>query len=153
MAKTTTNPFTQTIKNPGLILLPSTVAQVIDAVGVVTNTLLFCTAGAEGSVLKSMIIASNDTAAKYVSVWIQPGGTGSLFLLGQVAVPLTSGFSATGVLINIDVLNNAYLTGLALDQTGRQVLPLEAGTIIRVGMVAAPTAAKCLYVTGVLEDF
>lgn len=153
MAKTTTNPLTQSIAAFGVIILPAQAAQAVDAVGVVTNTVLLYTAGAEGAILKSLLIASNDTAAKYVSLWTQPGGTGSLFLLGQVAVPITAGFSATGIVANVDVLNNQYLLGLPMDQSGRQVLPLSAGTKIYVGVVAAPTAAKTLHITGIAEEF
>lgn len=153
MAKTTTNPFTQTIKNPKLILLPSVAAQSIDSVGVVSDTVLFFTAGAEGSVLKSMTIASNDSAAKNVSIWIQPGGTGDIILLGTVNVPLTAGYSSTGVLLNVDVLGNQYITGLTIDQSGRPVLPLEAGTKIYCGLVATLSTGKVLYVHGVAEDF
>jgi len=153
MAKTATNPFTQTVKNPSLILLPSVSAQSIDSVGVVTNHVLFYTAGAEGAILKSMVIASNDSSARYVSVWIQPAGSGSIYLLCQVAVPATSGFGSTGAVLNVDVLANQYVAGLVIDQSGRPVLPLEAGTKVYVGLVAALTAAKVLYVTGVAEEF
>lgn len=153
MAKTTTNPFTQTIKNPTLIILPSVSAQSIDSVGVVTNHVLFFTAGAEGSILKSLTISGNDTAAKSVSIWIQPGGTGDITLIGTVNIPITAGLGATGTIANVDVLANTYLAGLTADQSGRPVLPLEAGTKIYCGLVAALTASKVLYVNGVAEDF
>ena len=153
MAKTTTNPLTQSISTFGTIILPAQAVQAVDAVGVVTNTVLLYTAGAEGAIIKSLLIASNDTAAKYVSIWIQPGGTGGIYLLGQVAVPITSGFSATGVVANVDVLNNQYLLGLPMDQSGRQVLPVSAGTKLYAGVAAAPNATKTLHITGIAEEF
>lgn len=153
MAKTTTNPLTQSIKNTGTIILNATSAQSINTSGVVSNNVTVFTAGAEGSVLKSLLLATNDSAARYVSIWIQPGGAGNIVLLGTVAVPATSGLSATGVLINIDVLANGYIAGLVLDQSNRPVLPLAASTVVSVGLVAQLTADKALYVTAIGEDF
>lgn len=114
---------------------------------------LLCTAGTDGSILKALRIASTDTAAANVAIWQQPGGTGLLSLLGVVNVPLNAGFSSTGVVAPVDVLGNAYLTGLTTDQTGRQVLPLAASTKIYVSLLATLTNYKALHITGTLENF
>jgi len=114
---------------------------------------LLCTAGTDGSILKALRIASTDTAAANVAIWQQPGGTGLLSLLGVVNVPITAGFSSTGVVAPVDVLGNAYLTGLTTDQTGRPVLPLAAGTKIYVSLLATLTNYKALHITGTLENF
>jgi len=114
---------------------------------------LLCTAGANGSILKALRIASTDTAAANVAIWIQPAGTGLLTLLGVVNVPITAGFSATGVVAPVDVLGNTYLTGLTTDQTGLPVLPLAASTKVYVSLLAALTNYKALHITGTQEDF
>lgn len=114
---------------------------------------LLCTAGSNGSILKALRISSTDTAAANVAIWIQPGGTGLLSLLGVVNVPLTSGFSSTGVIAPVDVLGNTYLTGLSTDQTGLPVLPLAASTKVYVSLLATLTNYKALHITGSLEDF
>jgi hypothetical protein len=114
---------------------------------------LLCTAGTNGSILKALRIASTDTADKNVALWIQPAGTGLLSLLGVVNVPITAGFSATGVVAPVDVLGNTYLTGLTTDQTGLPVLALAAGTKVYVSLLAALTNYKALHITGNLEDF
>jgi len=114
---------------------------------------LLCTAGAEGSILKAIRIASTDTADRNVALWIQPGGTGVLQLVGVVNVPATSGFSATGILPPVDVLGNPYLAGLTTDQTGLPVLPLAASTKVYCSLMVALTNYKALHITATLENF
>lgn len=153
MAKTTTAPFTQSNKLTGFIMLSSVSAQSVDTSGVVSNDQLIYTAGADDSIVKSILVTSNDSAVRYVSFWIQPGGTGSKYLLNTVAVPANSGNSPTGIIANVDVLNGLYMQGLCVDQTGRPVLPVPAGTKIYAGMVAALTANKQLYIQTISADF
>lgn len=150
---TTTPALTQTPKSPALILTSAIAAQAIDNSGVVTNHQLLYTAGASGAIVKSLLITSNDTAARYATAWIQPGGTGAIIPLGTVAVPATAGLSATGILQNIDVLGNPYLTGLAIDNSGKPCLLLEAGTKLFIGLVAALTANKAMFIFTQAEDF
>ena len=152
MAKTTTNPFTQTVKNPVVSL--QNADGFIAASGLLspTNTKLFITAGAEGSILKSLIIASDDIAIKTVSIYISTDLGTNKYLLGTVSVPINSG--STGAIANVDVLNNTFLTGLSIDQTGRQVLPLAIGATLYVGVItSAVTSGRVLHITGVAEDF
>ena len=114
---------------------------------------LLCTAGTDGSVLKAIRIASTDTSDKNVALWIQPGGTGLLQLVGVVNVPATSGFSATGIIAPVDVLGNPYMSGLTTDQTGLPVLPLAASTKVYCSLIAALTNYKALHITATLENF
>ena len=71
----------------------------------------------------------------------------------MVNVPINAGFSSTGVVAPVDVLGNAYLTGLTTDQTGLPVLPLAGGTKVYVSLLATLTNYKALHITGTLEDF
>jgi hypothetical protein len=113
----------------------------------------FFTAGPEGSILKSMIVATNESAARYLGVWVQPAGSGSHYLIGQVAVGILAGDGAAGVTVNVDVLANAYLIGLTYDQTGRPVLPLQAGSVVSVSLATQCTTDKAIWITGSAEDF
>lgn len=153
MAKTTTTPFTQTLQNFAALFLNADTAQSIDNSGVVSNNKALFTAGAEGSVVKALRIASNDTAAAYLTFWIQPGGTGTVYALGTVAVAITAGIHATAATPNVDCLANGAIAGLTLDQSNRPVLLLSAGTKLSVGIVTACTSNKAIYVTGEAEDF
>ena len=163
MAKTLTQPLTQTLKNPCAVLnnptagSPTPASLTFTTAGqpttVATMLVPFFTAGADGSILKSMIVATNDSAARYLGVWIQPAGSGSYYLLGQVIVGALAGDGAAGATVNVDVLSNLVITGLSFDQLGKPVLPLVAGTVIALSLATQATTDKALWVTGVAEDF
>ena len=156
---TTTSPFTISLSgftgitsgiNTGLLIgIPANGT----GAGAYGGPQLLCTAGTDGSILKAIRIASTDTADKNVAIWIQPGGTGVLQLVGVVNVPATSGFSATGILPPVDVLGNPYLAGLTTDQTGLPVLPLASGTKVYCSLMVALTNYKALHITATLENF
>lgn len=121
-----------------------------------TNTKLLFTAGADGAVVNSIIVASDDTAAKYVSIWYEQSGSALKYLIGTVAVAITSGMGSTGVVVNVDFLGNAYIAGLNLNQSGRPVLNLEGGDKLYCSLVpggTAVTASKTLWIQAFGEDF
>jgi hypothetical protein len=161
MAKTTSNPFTQTIRTPAIIIPSGVTLDVIaNTTGVVTAGVLgtsgpqvVLTAGTEGTAVKSLIITSNDSAAIYVHIWTDRAGTTPLTLLGTVPIPAASGSSATGIVASVDVLGSLMLLGLPTDQTGKPVLPLAASSKLYIGLVAGLTATKVLYVTAIAEDY
>lgn len=152
MPKTTTNPFTQTIRHAvtNLATGDGAISGGLSSTNIF-NTKAFLSAGSEGSVVKSITITSDDSAAKNIAFYLNTDGGTSRYLLGVINVPITSGY--TGAIINVDVLNNIYLTGLTLDQTGRQVLPLAAGASISVGPLTTITALKGIHIIGTVEDF
>lgn len=152
MAKTNTNPFTQTIRNPAATLV--TADSFIAANGGTnpTNTKLLLTAGSEGSIVKSLIIASDDSSARTVSFYMSTDGGTTDYLL--FSVPVAANAGVNGTTINVDVLNNAVVQGLQIDQSGRPVIPLAANASIYIGVItAAVTAGRTLHVVASLEDF
>jgi hypothetical protein len=161
MAKTTSNPFTQTIRTPGIIIPSGVTLDVIaNTTGVVTPGVLgtsgpqlVATAGTNDSVLKSLIITSNDTADRYVHIWLDRAGTTPLTLLATISIPATSGANTGGNVASVDILGSLMFLGLPTDQTGKPTLPMAAGTNLYVGLVAGLTGFKVLYVTAVLEDY
>ena len=161
MAKTTSNPFTQSIKTPGIII-PSgvTVDVIASTTGVVTAGVLgtsgpqlVATAGTNDSVLKSLIVTSNDSAEKHLHIWLDRAGTTPLTLLATISIPATAGANTGGNVASVDILGSVYFPGLPTDQTGKPTLPMAAGSKLYVGLVAALTATKVLYVTAVIEDY
>ncbi len=151
MSKTSTNPFTQNIFNPVATIVNATSFTAANPGTAPTNTILFATAGANDSVLKSIIISSTDTAAATVQFWLSPDAGTTKYLIGSAVVAALSG---NATVINIDVLANPIITGFATDQTGRPVLPLQATYRIYVGVItAAVTANKNVYIIGVQEDY
>jgi hypothetical protein len=151
MAKTTTNPFTQTIKNPTAVLLNATGAVGTADYGTApANTVLFATAGAEGAIIKAITVSTSDTTAKTLQFFISKDSGTTQTLLFTVAVPASSGFTTIDM---VDVLTTATVLGLPVDQSGRPVIPLEAGARIYVGTTVAVTSARTVYVDGFQEDF
>lgn len=139
MAKQTSLFITKQVKNPCKTLLP--------ADGTALQALY--TASADDAVVKSLMCRSNDTAAMNVVVAINNGSAD--FILGTVNVPITAG--STGAIAAVDLLSGTLLPGLPYDQNGKRILPLQAGYILKVGVLVAITAAKQIDVTGVVEEY
>lgn len=151
MSMTNTLPITQLIQNIFAALVNATGAVGTTLGTAPANTVLLMTAGLNGSVLKSLMVASDDSAARVLCIFISPDGGTTKYCIGTVNIPLNSG--ATGAIANIDVLASAVLLGFPVDQGGRSVLPLAAGYKVYVGVQVAVTAAKTIVVTGISEDF
>ena len=155
MAKTTTAPLTQTVKNSGAVFINGGGVTAFTTGTSPANTQVLVTAGTEGCVVKSVRIASsNSAAALYLTFWLSYSGAPSVYyLLGTIPVPALSGASPTGSTVNVDVLGNSMLTGLALDQMSKPVLAMAASTVLSVGIIAAPAATQFVWVTAESEDF
>jgi len=152
MAKTTTNPFTQTIRNLAATLVNADSFIAANGGTVPTNTKELLTAGSEGSIIKSLMIASDDSSARSVSFYLSTDSGTTKYLLFTVPVAIASG--SNGTTINVDVLNNAVVQGLSIDQSGRPILPLAASAKIYIGVItAAVTSTRTLHVMANVEDF
>lgn len=153
MTKTTTLPITQTIQNPVVSIVNST--SFIEANGGTspTNTVLLLTAGAEGSVVKSIVVSSDDSAVKQVSFYLSIDSGTTKYLLGTVSVAAGSGLTS-GTKANVDVLGNYYLLGLPVDQSNKPVIELKAGSQIYVGVItAAVTIGRTIHIISQMEDY
>jgi hypothetical protein len=150
MAKTTTLPVAQTIQNGKVSLVNATGAVGTTLTTTPSNAVLLFTAGAEGAVVKSITVTSDDTAARVLVFYISSDGT-TYYPLFTVNVPLNSG--ATGAIVNIDILGSAVVVGLPIDQSGKPVLMLKASERVYVGTQVAVTAAKFINIVLQAEDF
>ena len=155
---TSTPALTQTPQSPACQLWSGIGASVItgstSAAATVSNTVLFATAGANGSILKSMRAASMDSAAINLQIWIDPAGSGTKYLLGTIHIGALAGDGAAGATVNVDLFANATpFIGLSYDNSGKPCLLLSASTKIWVGSIAALTASKHCWITGEQEDF
>lgn len=155
MAKTTTNPFTQSIRNSYISLTQAsgaiTAASGLASLSPTSGLYPLFTAGPEGSVIKG-IVASTDDAAKNLAFYSSPDGGTNKYLLGTAGVSLLGGFNGTTA--NTDVLNNTFLVGLPIDQTSRQCLPLASGVSLWAGLTTAvSTSTKGVHILVYGEDF
>jgi len=153
MAKTTTLPITQTIQNPVVAIVNATSFIAANGGTAPTNTLLLLTAGADGSVVKSIIVSSDDSSARQISFYLSIDSGTTKYLLGTVNVAAGAGLTS-GTTVNVDVLGNYYLLGLPVDQSNKPVIELKASSQIYVGVItAAVTSGRTLHVTAQMEDY
>lgn len=139
MPKSTALNVTQNIKTPGVSF--------VNADGTAAKTL--ATAGANDSVVKSIMVTSNDTSTVNVKVIVNDGTTDRI--IGTVAVATLAGTSGSAAAV--DLLSSSLLPGLPLDQNGKRVLPLQGGHLLKVAPLAAVTAAKTVDIVAVVEDY
>lgn len=139
MAKSTNLNFTQNIKTPMVSLN--------NASGTTLVTLF--TAGANDSVMNSIIATTNDTTTVNLCLVVNDGTTDRY--LGCVNLPINSG--RTGSIASVDVLGSTLIPGLSKDISGRSVLKLQAGYIVKVGVLSAITSGKVVDVIGASEDY
>lgn len=107
------------------------------------------TAAADDAVVKSIMVSSTDTAALHIQLLVERSGVD--YLLCQVSLPANSGNSST--IPAVSLLTGVYAPGLPRDQTNNPILPLEAGSIVKVKVVGTITAAKEISVVGVVEEY
>jgi hypothetical protein len=121
-------------KNPAVTIVPADT----------TTKKTFYTAGASGAKLASMSVATDETAARDIQVWVTVSAVD--YLLATITIPLGSG--NTGGVGQVNVL--ALLMSV-LDQAGYMLL--AAAAIIKVNTTTTVTAAKTMYITGTASDF
>lgn len=139
MAKSSTLNVTQNIKTPGVSLQ--------NADGTTAKTLY--TSGANDSVVKSLMISSDDSAVQNVQVIVNDGTIDRV--IGTVNVPASAG--TNGTVAAVDALAAAMLPGLPVDQNGKRVLPLQATFVLKLKSLVAVTAAKTVAGVAVVEEY
>lgn len=151
MAKTTTCPITQSIQNAAIQIANATGASGTGFTTSPSNTTLLLTAGSEGSVLKSLIVSSDDTSARLVTFYVSTDSGTTKYWVCSVSIPATAG--QTGAIANVDILGSSLVLGLPLDQSGKPVYPMAAAARMYVGVQVAVTAGKFVNVMAVAEDY
>lgn len=106
------------------------------------------TGATNDSVVKGISVASTDSSARNVQLWINTG-TGGDKLLGTVAVAANSG---NGTVAAVDLLSGLLIPALPYDQNGKRVLPLKTGVILKAS-VPAVTAGSQFTITVVAEEY
>lgn len=100
-------------------------------------------------VVKMINVASFDSAARVVSLWIV-GSDNQPSLLCGVNIPLSSG--NTGSAASVDLLGGTLMPALPYDANGKRVIPLKAGQKLAVS-VPAVTAGTQIDVTAIIEEY
>lgn len=107
------------------------------------------TAASNDAVVKTINVASYDSAARVMSLWLIAADNQPT-LIGAVNIPLSSGNSGTAA--TIDLLGGTLMPSLPYDANGKRVLPLKAGQKIAVS-VPAVTAGTQIDVIAFVEEY
>lgn len=107
------------------------------------------TASTNDAIVKAINVASFDSAARVMSLWIV-GADAQPVLIGAVNIPANSGNNGTAAAI--DLLGGTLMPSLPYDANGKRVLSLKAGQKIAVS-VPGVTAGTQINVTAQIEEF
>jgi hypothetical protein len=122
------------------------------SLGTTTGAATVFTAGANGSIIDSVLISTDD-AAIAPNIWLFIVGSDGTTVkpLGSVPVVVNSGF--TNAVFAVDGLLSTYLTGALIDNNGKRFIRLGANETLRASRIAAQTAAKSVWITAQGADF
>jgi hypothetical protein len=104
----------------------------------------------DGVVVKAINVASLDSAARVMSLWIADAATGNQQLVGAVNIPANSGNNGTAA--TIDLLGGTLMPSLPYDASGKRVIILKGGQVLKVS-VPAVTAGTQIHVTAQVEAY
>lgn len=122
--------------------------QVANADGTTKKTLL--TAGANGSIVLGIEATTTDTAVNDVGLYIQVGGSGTVYPIGGKRVAIGSGdATAANPTAAVSLLDVGQLPFLLPDGS----LQLGAGDVLQVGVQAAVTSTKTLTIVAQYGDY
>jgi hypothetical protein len=107
------------------------------------------TASTNDAVVKSISVASFDTAARVMSLWLV-GTDNQPILIGAVNIPLRSGDNGTAAAV--DLIGGTLMPALPYDANGKRVIPLKAGQKLAVS-VPAVTAGTQINVSAMIEEY
>lgn len=137
MAMTSTPAFLQTVQTGGVQILPADT----------TAKKTVFTAGANGSKVEMFNIASTDTSARDIQVFLNDGTTD--YLLTTIAVPANAGNtnSVPPVGLLTFISSAVYTTPnfqLPVDAMGNRFIHLKAGWSIKAASLTTVTATKAV---------
>jgi len=140
MAGTATPIYPQTIKNWAVQILPAD-----------TTTLkTIVTGGTNGSVVEFVNIASTDSVARDVKLWLNDGTTS--YLLMTISIPANSG--NTNALTSIAPLNSTTLFGgVPFNNSGNKFIYVANGWTLRINSTVTVTAATAINIVAHGGDY
>ena len=132
-----------------VVAYKNNVVQIVNSDGTTKKTLL--TIGSNGGRVSAIIVSTDDTAAEDFGLYVQRGGSGTVYPLGTKRVALRSGDPtlANNTAPAVNLLDASYIPVLEPDGT----LPLGASDVVQVGVQAAVTSGKTATVFAVYGDY
>jgi hypothetical protein len=129
------------------VVLQNSAVQILPADTTALKTIF--TAGVNGSKIETINIASDDSAAKTLNLYISDGTTN--YQLSQFNIPATSGFTTTNP--SVGLMTQTQMPTLNYDSNGNRYIYLKANWLLKANVTAAMTAAKTMHIVTFAEDF
>ena len=141
-------PIVANVPNGGVAVI--TAGGAVVTLGSDTNGVICYTAGAQGGRVLSLTGVTDDTVTSNIFVYIKRSST--VIPLGLVNIPLSSG-NTNAARFNVDFLDGVNIVGLPVDNTGKRYIPLMPNDQLKVGSLAALTAAKSAWISAHGADY
>ncbi|MGH7460904.1 MAG: hypothetical protein ACREMA_07730 [Longimicrobiales bacterium] len=133
--------------SPNFIGTPKVGLQnIVNADGATLKDLV--SAGASGSKVVAVMIATDETAQREARLWLTRSATA--YLLGNINVPIGAGIGGAA---GVNLLSAVQIPGLPVDQDGQRYVLLESGDKIQISVAVAVTAAKTIWFSAVFGNF
>ena len=127
------------------------ISKIVNADAANSKKLIF-TAGANGSIVRYIIVTMDDTAARTGQLWAYDGA--NYALLGTFSIAGQAGNTATILPVSIlDYIYNSIEVFKRVAQAGNKILGLKAGWSLYWSNTAQVTNLKTQYITVLGEDF
>lgn len=111
----------------------------VNATGAGTKQTI-CTAGANGARVLAIGATTSDTAANDVNLFLQPGGSGTVYNIGGKRVPIAAGDAVASTIPATQLLDPTQLPFLLSDGS----LELGPSDVLQAATVAVVTSGKTL---------
>ncbi len=127
------------------------ISKIVNADAANSKKLIF-TAGANGSIVRSIIVTMDDTSQKTSQLWAFDGV--NYALLGTFTILAQSGNVATTLPVSVlDYVYNLIDVFKRVDQAGNKIISLKAGWSLYWSNTVVVTNLKTQYITVLGEDF
>jgi hypothetical protein len=120
--------------------------------GTTTGAAIVYTAGANGSIIDSIQISTDD-AAIAPNIWLFIVGSDGTTVKPLTTVPVVVNSGLTSTVYAVDGLSTTYMTGALIDSNGKRHIRLGANETLRASRLASQTAAKSIWITAMGADF
>lgn len=109
------------------------------------------TASANDAIVKAINVASTDSAARIMTLWLTDATANTMIALGAVNIPANAG-TGSGTTAGIDLLGGTLMPSLPYDANGKRIIPMKAGAKLLCS-VPAVTASTYIYASAMVEEY
>jgi hypothetical protein len=109
------------------------------------------TASANDAIVKAINVASTDSAARIMTLWLTDATANTMIAIGSINIPANAG-TGSGTTAGIDLLGGTLMPSLPYDANGKRIIPMKAGAKLLCS-VPAVTASTYIYASAMVEEY